>query len=333
MRAQLAWSILCSALAAWLFAACIPRVPAGEAPPPEARPAGYSPFAGVSLFVDPNSNAAHQADSWRSSRPADASLIDRIARQPQAEWYGDWNGDVARDVAGRVRQAADAGALPVLVAYNIPARDCGQHSAGGAGSSEAYQRWIRQFATGIRDRPAAVILEPDALGLLDKCLDAGQREQRLALLRDAVRAIRSRPKASVYIDAGNAKWVPAAEMAERLKGAGIGDADGFALNVSNYMGTADSIAYGEALSTRLGGAHFVIDTSRNGNGPTADLAWCNPPGRALGKPPTTDTGHRLVDAFLWIKRPGESDGACNGGPRAGAWWPEQALELARNAGS
>ena len=47
--------------------------------------------------------------------------------------------------------------------------------------------------------------------------------------------------------------------------------------------------------------------------------------------PTAQTGDPLVDALLWIKRPGESDGACNGGPPAGTWWPEDALG-ARPAG-
>ena len=39
----------------------------------------------------------------------------------------------------------------------------------------------------------------------------------------------------------------------------------------------------------------------------------------------------LLDAFVWIKRPGESDGTCNGGPPAGSWWPEYALGLAQRA--
>jgi endoglucanase len=129
--------------------------------------------------------------------------------------------------------------------------------------------------------------------------------------------------------------------------------------------------------------HFVIDSSRNGRGvldttpygrapyhqpksvldKLSALDWCNPPGAGLGHPPTTATGVPLVDAFLWLKTPGESDASCNiaGGARAwdysqynpwgidgdaqghfdplwgmidpasGDWFPEQALQLARNA--
>lgn len=97
--------------------------------------------------------------------------------------------------------------------------------------------------------------------------------------------------------------------------------------------------------------HFVIDTSRNGQGPwTMDDApgdiqdWCNPPERGLGARPTTRTGNDLVDAYLWIKTPGESDGECHrwveGGPDpvrgyenpgAGEWFDEQVLELIKFA--
>jgi len=99
--------------------------------------------------------------------------------------------------------------------------------------------------------------------------------------------------------------------------------------------------------------HFVIDTSRNGQGrwiPPADHPagdpqdWCNPPERGLGYRPTADTGQALVDAYLWVKIPGESDGECyrwTSGPldpvrgvedpAAGEWFGDMALELAHNA--
>jgi endoglucanase len=119
-------------------------------------------------------------------------------------------------------------------------------------------------------------------------------------------------------------------MASRLRQVDIGTADGFSLNVSNYIANALSIAYGERLSRLLGGKHFIIDTSRNGMGGNGS-EWCNVPGQSLGREPTTDTGNKLVDAYLWVKVPGESDGTCNGGPSAGSWWPEYALALARSA--
>lgn len=46
------------------------------------------------LRVDPASRAGVTADAWRSTRPAGAALMDRIAAAPQVEWVGDWLSDV-----------------------------------------------------------------------------------------------------------------------------------------------------------------------------------------------------------------------------------------------
>jgi len=139
------------------------------------------------------------------------------------------------------------------------------------------------------------------------------------------------------------------------------------------------------MGTAVATTHFVIDTSRNGTGPDsmANFAaapfnepanvittlqsgnWCNPPDRGVGLRPTARTGIPLLDAYLWVKIPGESDGQCDaaGGvrawdygiytktgwpadpaqqalfdplwgqfdPAAGGWFPQQALQLALDA--
>ena len=288
-----------------------------------------NPFAGKRLYVDPNSNARRQAETWRRSRPQDAVLIEQIASQPTAKWFGGWGSNIRREVGQAVSTITGSGALPVFVAYNIPGRDCGSYSAGGARGSEAYRKWIGDFAEGVGGRSAIVILEPDAIAGMD-CLTPQARQDRLTLIRDAVQTLRAQ-RAAVYIDAGHASWHPAAEMARRLRDAGIADATGFALNVSNVQQTTRNIAYGEQISRAVGGKHFIIDTSRNGVPPADPREWCNPRGRALGVSPTTNTGHPLVDAFLWVKVPGESDGTCGGGPQAGQWWATYALELSRLA--
>lgn len=283
-------------------------------------------IAGLKLFVNPDSPAAHQADKWSTTRPADAALMRRMAAQPMASWITGWESDARAAVARVVSQASSQHATPVFVAYNIPNRDCGSYSAGGTSTASAYRTWIRQFAAGLGGR-SIVILEPDAIADAS-CLPAAARQERYTLLQDAVHVLKA-AHASVYLDAGHPGWIDQAEMARRLTSAGIADADGFSLNVSNYLRTSANVQYGNGLSRLVGGKHYVIDTSRNGLG-GQNGEWCNVPGQALGETPTTNTGRALVDAFLWIKVPGESDGTCNGGPTAGAWWPHYALELARN---
>ena len=286
-------------------------------------------FSGAKLFVDPASSAKRQADAWRKTRPSDAALMDRIAAQPLTQWMGGWNVDIGRDVASAVSRITGANALPVFVAYNIPNRDCGQYSAGGAGGADAYKRWIRAFANGVGNRKAVVILEPDALAGMS-CLKPAQQQERMDLIHDAVRVLKAKG-AAVYIDAGHAKWINPADMATRLNRAGIADADGFSLNISNFLGTSVNVAYGMEVSKRVGGKHFIVDTSRNGENAANAGNWCNPTGQRLGQTPTTHTGNPLVDAFLWVKAPGESDGTCGGGPAAGKWWAEYALGLAGGA--
>lgn len=289
------------------------------------------PLTGSRLYVDPASPARREADRLRSTDPEGAALFDRIATRSQADWFGDWvpEADIRATVAARVATIRASGSVPVLVVYAIPGRDCGSHSAGGLASGDAYRRWVAAFAGGMGQGKAVVILEPDALGQLD-CLTATQRTERLRLLADAVTVL-GRTGASVYLDAGNARWHPPAVMAERLRSANVAGARGFSLNVSNFLTTDENVRYGAAVSELVGGRSFVVDTSRNGVGPTADLEWCNPSGRALGRAPGAEPGRSDVDGYLWIKRPGESDGTCNGGPAAGSWWASYARGLAERA--
>lgn len=324
--ARLVAAVLVAALG--LTGAGVAALPAGGATYPP------NPFGGQRLFVDPQSNAARDAAALSSTDPTTAAALQRIAGRSQADWYGDWirTGDLASVVANRVSQITGAGAYPVLVAYDIPKRDCGSYSGGGATSPDAYRAWIKAFKTGIGTRRAAVILEPDALAQLG-CLSASDQQVRLTLLKEAVGTLAAGGNVAVYLDAGHAGWIPAATMADRLAKAGVAGARGFSLNVSSTGWAADEIAYGRKIAPGIGWKRFVVDTSRDGLGPatTGPEPWCNPPGRALGAAPTTSTGDALVDALLWVKRPGESDGTCNGGPAAGTWWRDYAVGLAERA--
>ena len=288
------------------------------------------PLSGMTFWVNPHSSAAAQASAWSTSDPTDAQLMRVLAAQSTANWFGGWNSNVQNDVHSIVASAQSAGSVPVLVAYNIPFRDCGGYSAGGATTASAYNSWIQSFASGIGNGTAIVILEPDSLATIS-CLSSSDAQARLALLSSAVNTLKANPNTKVYIDAGHSGWVDHAQMANLLRSANVSRADGFALNVSNFGWTSDNTAYGTQVSSDLGGTHFVIDTSRNGLGPTSDNQWCNPSGRATGTHPTASTGNTLIDAFLWLKVPGESDGSCNGGPGAGTWWPSYAVGLAQRA--
>lgn len=291
-----------------------------------------NPLAAQPFYVDPISSAAQAA---RNANPPSAELA-AIASTPTAYWLDQAfsPGAVAGTVSKYTGAAQAAGAMPIFALYAIPHRDCGSFAAGGFGSGAAYRQWIDGIAAGLGASPAAIILEPDALAMAD-CLSPDQRQERFDLMRYAVDTLTRDPAAAVYVDAGHSRWLSADAMAARLNEVGVQHARGFSLNTSNFFTTEEEIGYGEAISGMTNGAHYVIDTGRNGAGPAPDspLSWCNPSGRALGAAPTTATAGEHADAYLWIKRPGESDGSCDRGePPAGRFVSQYAINLASNAG-
>ena len=380
--------------------------------------------SGADLYVNAHSSTAEKSAELTGQALADAQYL---AQFPTASWFtGGSPVTVKQDVKDVVVHAHAEGSVPVLVAYNVPFRDCAQYSAGGATSVAEYKAWIDGFAKGIGDKDAVVILEPDGLGIIPHYTSvdgaaewcqpaeadpATAAADRFEMLNYAVDALDALANTAVYLDGTSSAWLNVGDISDRLVKAGVQRADGFFLNASNYQFTANLTAYGHwissciAYATELGGAfgdcgnqywnggpannwtgvtmdnygqwsagstdpaldtagvdsryasqlgdvqpstHFVIDTSRNGVGPwrvPSDYEdWCNPIDRGLGAPATTDTGDELVDAYLWIKVPGESDGQCYRGtagpedpargmidPAAGGWFPEMARELIENA--
>ena len=291
------------------------------------------PFSKVRMFVDPRTPAALAEASVERADPAAAALLRKIASRPAGIWFGSWipTSQVAAAVRTVMREATASHSMPLLVLYAFPYSGCGHDATGGLADAAAYERWIGQVVAGIGAGKAAVILEPDALARYIRlaCLSPAEQRHRLTMIRRALDQLVRSPNTAAYLDAGNSRWQPAEVMASLLAAAGVGEARGFALNVSNFNSTAAEESYGDSLSAMLHGKHYVIDTSRNGA--ASAETWCNPPGQALGVPPTASTGNPLVDALLWVKPPWASDGTCHGGPPAGMFWLPYALSLAANA--
>jgi len=426
------------------------------ASPTPTQPAHTLPQNSRLYIPQPDKGAVKQVVDLLHQRDIkDAALVARMALTPQAVWFTSGTpNDVKTSVQQTVRNAAAHKAVPVLVVYNVPGRDCSQYSSGGAGSNSAYQAWIDGFVKGLGNASAIIVVEPDGLANLPSDCPSAYPGQdvnaltagRIADIRYAAESIESKDANSlVYLDAGHSAWHSVPDATTRLIAAGVNEVQGFSLNTSNYQYTANLDEYGTWISDCIaldnagqgtgncgdmywsGGpannwagvtlspygqwsetaaaptlntagidsryasvmtgitptAHFIVDTSRNGNGPNNMSAyaaapynqpanvvsslvggnWCNPPGSGLGLAPTTHTGVALVDAYLWVKTPGQSDGQCNiaGGarawdytqynpwnwdatqqqnndplwgladPAAGTWFPQQALQLAQLA--
>ena len=193
-----------------------------------------SPF-----WVNPDTSAAR----WVAANPNDpraAVIRDRIASVPQGTWFTHHNpNQVAGEVDAVVSAAAAAGKIPILVVYNAPNRDCGNHSSGGAPNHAAYRQWIDQVAAGLNGRPAYIILEPDVLPLMTNCMSqAEQQETQQSMAYAGQRLKAASSQARVYFDIGHSGWLSPGEAANRLIGAQIASsADGISSNVSNYNWT------------------------------------------------------------------------------------------------
>ena len=281
------------------------------------------PFESQRLYVNPDSQAKEAVVSGQ----ADA-VVERVANTPTAIWltpeeYGP--GEVGGYVSSVVADASSTGSVATFVVYGIPNRDCGNFSAGGL-SASAYPAWVQEIASSLGEQKSVVLVEPDSLSLAHECADENAQVDAVA---GAVATLAA-TSAWVYVDGGHSDWRSPEDMAALLERVGIDGIRGFSTNVSNFNATEAEQAYAEKVSSLVGGAHYVIDTSRNGVGSNGE--WCNPSGRALGATPLSQNVSGAMDANLWIKAPGESDGTCNGGPAAGEWWPAAIDEMARNAG-
>jgi endoglucanase len=308
------------ALRKWVVAIGVAAGVAASASPAAAAPSVF--------YVDPQTNAAR----WVAANPNDgrtAVIRDRIASVPQPRWYTTTNTSTVRaQVSDFVGAAASAGKIPIMVVYNVPNRDCGGASSGGAPSHAAYRAWVDEVAAGLQGRPAYIVLEPDVLPLMTNCQDAQQQaETRSSMAYAGKRLKAGSSQAKVFFDIGHSAWLSPSEAAARLRAADIsGSADGISTNVSNYRATSAEVTYAKAILANLGDNRLraVIDTSRNGNGPLGS-EWCDPAGRKIGTPSTTETGDAQIDAFLWVKLPGEADGCI---ASAGQFVPQRAYELA-----
>jgi len=326
-------------------------------------------------------SAPGQADVLRRVEGFPTAVwIDSIAKARTATRHLD-------DAMARQRQLAQP-VVTVFVLYDLPGRDCSAVASSGelplgAGEARYRSEFIDPVAAQLRDHPSqriVVLLEPDSLANLatnlgvPRCAAAEQAYRRS--IAYAVRAL-SMPHVSLYLDAAHAGWLgwdgSRARIARIFKevldeAGGTELIRGFATNVSNYNTLndgdgrtlepsdpcPDELTYVDKLARSLAevgiaGKGFVVDTGRDGRGGIRAKwgDWCNVKGAGLGERPRASPAPG-VDAYFWVKPPGQSDGASDpsapgfdaacatsdsapGAPHAGAWFTAYFLQLVQNA--
>ncbi|MDC0683841.1 glycoside hydrolase family 6 protein [Sorangium atrum] len=248
---------------------------------------------------------------------------------------------------------------------------------------EEYIAPIKQILAAHSGQRIAAVIEPDSLPNIatnlgtencDEATAQGYRDNVAHALKEL-----NMPHVYQYIDAAHSGWLGwpdnqkkgAKIFAEVIKAAGSpANVRGFATNVANYTQLSyttekyeqqSNPCYGEldyvdamasALSAEgLGDKHFIIDTSRNGVGNIRDDwgYWCNNKGAGMGQRPKANPGGATnLDAYVWVKPPGDSDGVGQSGqprydsfcgmpnadtraPQAGQWFHDYFVECVKNA--
>jgi len=253
----------------------------------------------------------------------------------------------------------------------IPTRDCNSlASAGGASSLETYKGYVDDISNTISQYPntkVVMVVEPDTLGnLVTGSSEACKTVHTLHknALSYAVDIFGNMENVSVYLDAAHGKWLSgvadkaAKVIKEVLDNAPNGKIRGLSTNISNYQPVYSEYKYHEKLNgelEKLGitGMRFIVDTGRNGVDITEafniNQTWCNFIGTGFGERPRGNPdpiNMPLLDAYMWLKTPGEADGSDTGSradpvcaredslpgsPDAGQWFHDYFVQLLENA--
>jgi endoglucanase len=323
--------------------------------PPGIDPKGVdpslpNPLLGQRFFLDRMEPAYMQWAHWRrSGETGKANQLWKLAREPRFRWFGKFTRPrMQKKIRGYLDrvQCDQPGTVPLMAVMRHQGKGCsGTYRAGGEAEDRRTMKWYDDFVDSVGSARVVIAFEPDSLGTVD-CLARDRRKDRLDVLRYGVDKLSQLPNATIYLEAGASDWEPASRTAKQLRYIGISKVRGFMLNVTHHDWTRNNIKHGLQISRMVGGKHFIINTSYNGRGPlhyrkwinrkahkwrTINV-WCHPGLRGLGPAPTTATANPLVDAYMYINRPGYSAGSCNGGPLpVGAWWPARALMYATYA--
>jgi endoglucanase len=336
---------------------------------------GSNPLNGARFFVDGprhgsaagaigqlvGINTANYADdvSWAAfeqqvtralrSHPKAArnvALLEKIASEPEAQRISSYtDGGVPSGITAETDKllcdniTADPGSVMMIDTYFMRGTLKGRVTAGQIYSyMPLFEQRVNAMVNAIGNHPVLMLLEEDAIGTSYGLKKNGALPAWEAMLRYEVDKVASLPHAVAYVEAGYSDANTPAYTAKVLNAVGVDKIRGFWTNDTHLNWTINEINWGDKISKLTDGAHFVINTGENGNGPKRNAHphtegvedLCNAPGRALGPKPTTNTGFAQVDAFLWSSVPGNSSG-CGGGPPGGDFWPAKAEGLAARA--
>ena len=201
-----------------------------------------------------------------------------------------------------------------------------QHTGCASGDQPYFRNQVDAIKAAIGNFPVLIFIELD--GTDTTCWkNPAAVTGRQRLIKYEVDQFAQLPHALLYLEAGASDANSVKQAAMMLNHEDAQKTRGFYLNDTHFAWSYKQIKYGDAISKRTGGLHYVIDTRANGNGPKVHPppgieVLCNPPGRAIGPRPGASDGRaygmysKYLDGFVWVSVPGQSGGKhCPGDPR------------------
>jgi cellulose 1,4-beta-cellobiosidase len=331
------------------------------------------PTVAPSFFSSGNiySNSQYQSEVQSSINKLSGELqqqASRVKYTPTAVWLA-WYG-APNEVPKHL--GAAGGNTAVFIMYWIPTRDCNSNaSQGGASDLNSYKSYVDSVYNTFRSNGNSrivIVIEPDTIGNIVTSQE-NENCRRTAIIHKealayAVNKFGSLNNVQVYLDAGHSQWLTgyedetAAIIKEILDMAPQGKIRGFSTNISNFQPVQREYEYHTRLYDALekvgiSNMRFIVDTSRNGVDISEAFAktktWCNFVGTGFGERPKGNPdpiNMPLLDAYMWLKPPAESDGSSQGmradpvcarpdslpgAPEAGQWFHDYFVQLLRNA--
>jgi hypothetical protein len=272
--------------------------------------------------------------------------LSKIASQPEAQRISIYSmgggpgaifGQTEKVICGNI--TADPGSIMAFNTYFLHPTLGGCANAAQINAyMPTFKRQINEMAAAIDRRPALILAEIDALGSSSCIARHGGLGAWEAALKYEVDTFQALPHTVVYVEGGYSDSNSVGYTAKALNAIGVNKIQGFFTNDTHNNWTINEIRWATKVAQRTHGAHFIVNTASNGQGPklnphpttqgVEDL--CNPPGRGLGPTFNTSTGYKYADAFMWTHPPGNSSG-CGGGPPGGVFWPDYAIGLGDRA--
>ena len=299
-----------------------------------------NPLLGATLYVNPNSSAAQ----WIQQNPTDPDVqyIHQIAIQPTFNWLGYDNtqtseqnqSNVYNKVLSYLKSAA--GLLCGFSVYGIPNRDNGGPSSGGAPDQATYNDWLGAIGAAILAfgcPKVLIVFEADALGFAYQMAQNGNYAQ-YGIIQEGISILTKNPNSFIYIDVSMWNYPDAtamiAAMQFMINSDKLSGIRGVCFGTSSYNTDQMDAEFANAFLAAFPGLRYITDTGRNGKGPAPAGQYANIPGMALGAIPNSQTPTDIFDGNVWVKPPGESDAAVNGGPNPGVFFPSYAVSLVQN---